>query len=117
MVTLLIFLIVLVNSFLFLVVLPLIRVFFGLEPPLLGIRLRPEASLRLPHLVELLRADMIIIFKNFLFLVTGVLILQPLNNSIRLLPPLMILQIVHVQLILQVINVGVLLHINRIESF
>lgn len=33
MVTLLIFLIVLVNSFLFLVVLPLIRVFFGLEPP------------------------------------------------------------------------------------
>ena len=118
MVTLLIFIFVLVDTTVVLlaIVLFALALVVWLQSPFLGVAaLSAEPSgLSLPHLVEV-AATALIILKNLVFLVFGVLRLQLLDNVVGLLAPLNILQIVHVQLMLKVVNVGVLLNIDVVE--
>ena len=75
-VALIIFLIVLINAFFFFIFIAfLITVVFGLETTFLRVgAFRTESGLGLTHLVEFLCADVVVIFVDFLFLITSVLV-------------------------------------------
>ena len=74
-VALFIFLIVLINAFFFIFIAFLITVVFGLETSFLRVgAFCAESGLGLTHLVEFLCADVVVIFVDFLFLITSVLV-------------------------------------------
>ena len=80
--------------------------------------LRAETSLGLAHLIKFgIIAIVHIILKDLILLVLQVLVLQFLDDLLLLCAPLVVLQIVHVQLILQVVNVSVLFNVSSIEAF
>jgi hypothetical protein len=87
MVALLVFLVVLVNAVVvaLLFFVALVRLVFRLQPAfLLVLALGAEAGLGLAHLVELL-AVALVVLEDFVLLVLLVLVLELLNNGVRLL--------------------------------
>lgn len=120
MVALLVFLIILADvliALLFVVVSLLIIIFLRLKSALLLIlSFGTKAGLCLTHLVEFVALS-ILVLKYFILLITLVLLLKFLNDSLSLLFALRVFEIVHVELILQVVNVRILLHIDIVEAF
>ena len=107
-VTVLVTLIIIVRLFIVWLQTPLTRV----------LALRAETSLGLAHLIKFgIIAIVHIILKDLILLVLQVLVLQFLDDLLLLCAPLVVLQIVHVQLILQVVNVSVLFNVSSIEAF
>ena len=96
-----------------------VRLFIiGLEAAFsLVLTLGSEASLGLPHLIELRVVLVIrIVLENLIFLVLQVLVLQFLDNLLLLGAALAILEVVHVEFILQVVDIRVLLDVSAVES-
>jgi len=118
-VALLVLLIILVNAvalFIF-IVFAFVALVFGLETALLLVLgLRAEAGLGLAHLVEFLAANVVVVFEDLVLLIAGMLVLQFLDDCVRLHLALRVLQVVHVQLILQIVDVRVFLHVDLVES-
>jgi len=86
-VALLVFFVVLIDAvtFFIFVVLSFIGLILWLQTSLLLVlSFSAKASLSLTHLVEFLAADMVVIFKDFVLLITSMLVLQLFNDCISL---------------------------------
>lgn len=87
---------------------------------LLVLLLGSKASLSLTHFIETICVVVIFIvmvFEDFFFLGTEVLVLELGDDLLLLLATLGVLEVVHVQLVLQVVNVSVLLNVDGVEAF
>lgn len=119
MVALLVLVLVLADAVLILfpVVFFTLAIVVGLERALLAVAaLGAEPTrLRLPHLVEV-AATPLVILENLVFLVPRVLVLQLFDHIVRLLPPLNVFEVVHIEFVLEVVNVGILLNVNVVEA-
>ena len=76
----------------------------------------PKSGLSLTHLLEF-AALVILVLKYLILLVFGMLVLKLFDDGVGLLLTIGILEVVHVQLILKVVDIGVLLHVDVVESF
>ena len=117
---LIIIVLIITNVSIIVTILIIVRLFvIWLKTSLISVlTLGTEASLGFAHLVKLgVVAVIRIVFENLVLLVLEVLVFQLLDDLLLLLAPLVVLQIVHVELILQVVDVGVLLDVGAVEAF
>ena len=117
---LIIVVLIITNVSIIVTILIIVRLFvIWLKTSLISVlTLGTEASLGFAHLVKLgVVAVIRIVFENLVLLVLKVLVFQLLDDLLLLLAPLVVLQIVHVELILQVVDVGVLLDVGAVEAF
>ena len=117
---LIIVVLIITNVSIIVTILIIVRLFIiWLKTSLISVlTLGAEASLGFAHLVKLgVVAVIRIVFENLVLLVLKVLVFQLLDDLLLLLAPLVVLQIVHVELILQVVDVGVLLDVGAVEAF
>ena len=117
---LIVIVLIITNVSIIVTILIIVRLFvIWLKTSLISVlTLGTEASLGFAHLVKLgVVAVIRIVFENLVLLVLEVLVFQLLDDLLLLLAPLVVLQIVHVELILQVVDVGVLLDVGAVEAF
>ena len=86
-----------------------------------GLPILAHAVLRLPHLVMLRPTKNSVFFFTLIvedLLLFGLLLLsfEGLNNLRLLLPPLLVLQVVHIKLVLQVVDVDILFNIDMVKT-
>ena len=96
-----------------------IRIFIvGLKATLcLVVSFSSKSSFSLTHLIEpCILIFTTFVFKDLIFLILHMLVLQLLNDLLLLGTTLGVLQVVHIQLIFKVVDVSVLLHIGTVES-